>query len=60
MAPEKSSPVADDKHTVSVRLALASAQRLRVVAASEGLSMGAYLARLWEQSPVAQGHEDRL
>lgn len=39
-----------EKKTVSVRLSPESAKRLRVVAAKEGLSMGAYLARLWEQS----------
>lgn len=42
-----------ERHTVSVRLSPESARRLRVVAAKEGLSMGAYLARLWEASPAS-------
>jgi predicted DNA binding CopG/RHH family protein len=44
-----------EKRTVSVRLPAESARRLRVVAAKEGLSMGAYLARLWEESPASGG-----
>jgi len=54
MVPRKSAaPV--EKRTVSVRLSSESARRLRVVAAREGISMGAYLARLWEDSPAATG-----
>jgi hypothetical protein len=53
MAPAKSA--LSDKRTVSVRLSSESAQRLRVVAARAGVSMGAYLARLWEESPEGRG-----
>ena len=42
-----------EKSTVSVRLSLASARRLRVTAAKQGLSMGGYLARLWERSQTS-------
>lgn len=44
------SAASPEKRTVSVRLSPDSARRLRVIAAKEGLSMGAYLARLWEES----------
>ena len=44
-----------EKRTISVRLSPESARRLRVVAARAGVSMGAYLARLWEDSPEAVG-----
>jgi hypothetical protein len=54
MAPPKSATPAE-KRTVSVRLPPESAGRLRVVAAKEGVSMGAYLARLWEESPASGG-----
>ncbi len=54
MASPKSAAPAE-KRTVSVRLSPESARRLRVVAAREGLSMGAYLARLWEESPASGG-----
>jgi len=54
MAPPKSTAPAE-KRTVSVRLSPESLQRLRVVAAKEGISMGAYLARMWEESPAAGG-----
>ena len=54
MASPKSATPAE-KRTVSVRLSPESARRLRVVAAKVGLSMGAYLARLWEESPQSGG-----
>jgi hypothetical protein len=38
----------DSWHTVSVRIASSSAKQLRIRAAEEGLSMGAYVARLVE------------
>jgi predicted HicB family RNase H-like nuclease len=50
-SPKPAAPV--EKRTVSVRLSPESARLLRVAAAKEGLSMGAYLARLWEESPEA-------
>jgi predicted DNA-binding ribbon-helix-helix protein len=40
--------------TVSVRLAEDSHGRLRVAAARRGVSMGALLAELWEQSRQAK------
>ena len=54
MASPKSTDPAE-KRTVSVRLSPESLQRLRVVAAKEGMSMGAYLARMWEESPATGG-----
>lgn len=58
MAPPKPT-VPAEKRTVSVRLSPESARLLRVAAAKEGLSMGAYLARLWEESPEAGGSTKR-
>ena len=58
MASPKSATPAE-KRTVSVRLSPESARRLRVAAAKEGVSMGAYLARLWETSPEAGGSAKR-
>jgi predicted HicB family RNase H-like nuclease len=52
-SPKPTAPA--EKQTVSVRLSRESARRLRVAAAKEGLSMGAYLAGLWEASPAAGG-----
>ena len=58
MAPPKS-PGSAEKQTVSVRLPPESARRLRVVAAKEGVSMGAYLARLWEESSASRGSRSK-
>jgi predicted DNA binding CopG/RHH family protein len=54
MVPPKSAALAVER-TVNVRLSSESARRLRVVAAKQGISMGAYLARLREDSPAATG-----
>jgi ribosomal protein L15E len=40
--------------TVSVRLNAASHRRLRVAAARKGVSMGVFLADLWERSREAK------
>jgi hypothetical protein len=43
--------------TVSVRLSRDSHRRLRIVAAEKGVSMGSYLAALWDASPEARAIE---
>jgi len=43
-------PAPGRRRTVSVRLADPSYRRLRIAAAEKGMSMGQYLAELWETS----------